>query len=413
MQNEKKEKSEVKRSHKIENDTNKKTSNNKSNAKKSNRQSTKNNKNETKAKKKNASTSRKKDDSNLDSKTKKPVEKNSTKSKGSTNKKTSSNRSSKSRTSQKKKDLEKTQILQKGDIEEYKKVLPDTIMSDIDKNLNKQNLDETVILNESDKESIKQIEPEMSDIFSNTTKIDFQNIKNNLKSEVMDDFYIEKKSGNFKMLCIILFILVIILIGFIIAHFCTFNHNKKVIIKEKKVSYSVLNENNVFLGDSLTHRYDLKKYFEDKPIVNSGEDGYKTTDILDNLEKMVYEYNPSKVFLLIGTNDLPTTSIDEIVNNIKKIVSKIKENKAYTTIYIESLYPINPEKIKNRKNEDIDEINKKLEQLCKDEKINYIDINSILKNDDGNLKEEYSDDGLHMNEVAYENISNQLRQYLK
>ena len=36
-----------------------------------------------------------------------------------------------------------------------------------------------------------------------------------------------------------------------------------------------------------------------------------------------------------------------------------------------------------------------------------------IKNDDGNLKEEYSDDGLHMNEVAYENISNQLRQYLK
>ena len=56
----------------------------------------------------------------------------------------------------------------------------------------------------------------------------------------------------------------------------------------------------------------------------------------------VYKYNPSKVFLLIGTNQIPMgDSDDKIIDGIKHIIDDIRENRPYAKIYIESIYPIN------------------------------------------------------------------------
>lgn len=60
----------------------------------------------------------------------------------------------------------------------------------------------------------------------------------------------------------------------------------------------------LFLGDSLTARYDLNKYYAKYYTVNSGIGGNITTNILDDMDKRVYKYKPKKVFLLIGINDL-------------------------------------------------------------------------------------------------------------
>ena len=43
------------------------------------------------------------------------------------------------------------------------------------------------------------------------------------------------------------------------------------------------------------------------------------------MKKRAYQYNPSKVFLLIGTNDLDTKhSKEDIVKNVEKIISELK-----------------------------------------------------------------------------------------
>ena len=45
------------------------------------------------------------------------------------------------------------------------------------------------------------------------------------------------------------------------------------------------------------------------PVVNSGVSGDKTNDILDNMEERIYRYNPSKVVILVGTNDYNSNSL--------------------------------------------------------------------------------------------------------
>lgn len=175
--------------------------------------------------------------------------------------------------------------------------------------------------------------------------------------------------------------------------------------------------NYLFLGDSITDFYDLDKYYDGLPVVNSGISGNTTEDILDDMKNRVYDYNPSKVFLLIGTNDLiHDISVDDITSNIEKIISEIKDNKPQVEIYVESIYPVNDnldeDMVSNRNNDDIMKINEKIKKYCDDNNYTYINMYDKLLDDDGNFIEEYTDDGLHPNENGYEIITKELKKYL-
>ena len=185
-------------------------------------------------------------------------------------------------------------------------------------------------------------------------------------------------------------------------------------IEEKEI----VPDNYLFLGDSITEYYDLGKYFIDLPVVNSGISGDTTDDILSNMKERVYDYNPSKIFLLIGTNDLEIDkSVDEIVDDIKEIVKGIKDNRPEAEIYIESVYPvnsdINEDLVDKRENEDIIAINEELEEYAEEENLTYIDIYNLLVTEDGVLNTEYTKDGLHLNDKGYDVVTKTLEKYLK
>ena len=113
-------------------------------------------------------------------------------------------------------------------------------------------------------------------------------------------------------------IIIIILIIIILILLLTKNTSNFVNPYEIKVES---NDNFLFLGDSITDYYPLEEYYDNLPVVNSGIAGNKTTDILSNMKERVYQYNPTKVFLLIGTNDIDS--------NDKDIVKQCDGNIAY------------------------------------------------------------------------------------
>ena len=182
------------------------------------------------------------------------------------------------------------------------------------------------------------------------------------------------------------------------------------------------NENFVFLGDSITDWYPINELYENMPIVNSGKAGYKTEDILDELDELVYQYNPTKVVILIGTNDLNSdTSEEELTNNIEKIITEIKKNRKQTEIYVQSIYPINDtdadkineKTVGKRTNEAIQRVNKQIRAICKDQNVTYINMYDELVDEDGNLSLQYTEDGLHMSDLGYLKITRKLLTYLE
>lgn len=217
-------------------------------------------------------------------------------------------------------------------------------------------------------------------------------------------------------LFLFLFLLSILGNFFLIGHYITFDHNKvRVETKTRKVV--TVSPNYLFLGDSITEMYDLEKYFPDDPVVNSGVGGNTTDDILEDMQQRVYQYNPSKVFLLIGTNDLQDGKTpDEIFENIKRIVEGIQENRPEAKIYLESIYPVNRNfensGAQDRHNEDIKEINKKIEEYCMEEDLTYIDLYSVLEDENGDLRAEYTNEGLHLSEEGYDIVTETLKKYL-
>ena len=192
---------------------------------------------------------------------------------------------------------------------------------------------------------------------------------------------------------------------------------EKIVTKEVKKEVQVVPDNYLFLGDSLTDYFDLETYFPGKPVVNSGIAGNTTDQILESMKTRVYDYNPSKIFLLIGTNDLRDGKSQEaVVQNIEKIIEEIQTNRKQADIFVESLYPVNASvssAVGIRSNETIQNINVQLKEYCKEKNLTYIDLHAKLQDEQGNLQAQYTVDGLHLSDAGYQIVAGVLQKYLK
>ena len=266
----------------------------------------------------------------------------------------------------------------------------------------------------TDEEDLSKTKQQYFNFDTNTIENDNLNKRKRVKKE--EKVIIEKKVYP-KFLIFVLTFSLLLMISFCTYHFLTFNHDKerKVFITKK------LDNNYLFLGDSITEQYTLSDYYKDMPVVNSGVGGNITKDILDDMTNRVYIYNPSKVFILIGTNDIDRKKTDDqIINNFEKIIKNIKKNRPSCEIYIESIYPVNGEDNKKidqnmigiRSNDRIKEINDKLKILASKLNVTYIDLYSDLIDKNGNLKLEYTKEGLHISDKGYKKITNILMKYI-
>ena len=268
------------------------------------------------------------------------------------------------------------------------------------------------------KRSEKKIKKEIND-FSKTAEID---VPFKIKDKKEKESKSEKKGSKIKSLIIILLILLIFGMLLFGLKYLLDNkdknknkNNEKVKIKTKEVIK--IDDNNIFLGDDLTSGYDLSNYF-DTYVVNSGIDDDTTSDILDDLENRIYIYNPSKVFINIGINDLLNTkTINDIITNYKEIITSIKENRPYAEIYIESIYPVNkdiPSSIVPNKFDTslIIDLNKELENLAKENEVKYINIYNLLVKGES-LNTNYTEDGLHLNDNGYKIVTKVIKKYIR
>lgn len=179
----------------------------------------------------------------------------------------------------------------------------------------------------------------------------------------------------------------------------------------------------IFLGDSLTEFFPIDEFFHSYNPYNRGIASDTTDGVLKRLETNVIAMDPSKVFVQIGTNDLihrKTKHPETVAANIIKIIEQLKESLPTTEIYLISLYPVNMRAyffsmffVLNRKNKDIRKINSILREYCEKENIPFIDLYPLLADEKGNLKKEYTVEGIHINFSGYEQIAKALLPYLE
>ena len=195
---------------------------------------------------------------------------------------------------------------------------------------------------------------------------------------------------------------------------------------QKVFSYGIQNTNLskgqvVFIGDSITDLYVLDDHYAglDLACYNRGIGGDTTAGVLKRLQVSVFDLEPSAVVLMIGTNDVDWgVPADTIVENYAKILDRIYEALPQVQLYCMSIIPQNMQ-LQEYSNLDVAAntqkimaINPQIQQLAQARGATYLDLFSLLADENNYLIEAYSDDGLHLNETGLQVWTALLKPYL-
>ena len=177
----------------------------------------------------------------------------------------------------------------------------------------------------------------------------------------------------------------------------------------------------VFIGDSITDLYILDQHYADLPLAtyNRGIGGDTTQGVLNRLKVSAFDIVPSVIVLMIGTNDINGNYEKAgIFERYEKIIDEIYKNLPDVTLFCMSVIPQNEVletysaiKVENT-TKIIFEVNAHIKALAREKGATYLDVFSLLADENDRLIKEYSDDGLHLNEKGLTVWTKLLKPYL-
>ncbi len=163
----------------------------------------------------------------------------------------------------------------------------------------------------------------------------------------------------------------------------------------------------VFLGDSLTEQGNWAERFPELDVVNLGVSGDTSEQVLERLSEVI-EKRPSTIVVMVGTNDLAwRRSVEQIVRNIESILWRLHHELPEARVLVQSVLPRDRE-LADR----VRDINIHVRQYSPTVKAEWVDLWPVFAEPDGEIKADYSDDRLHLNEAGYEAWAEELRKYL-
>ncbi|MGM9588218.1 MAG: GDSL-type esterase/lipase family protein [Candidatus Limivicinus sp.] len=176
----------------------------------------------------------------------------------------------------------------------------------------------------------------------------------------------------------------------------------------------------VFFGDSITQYCPVEEVYASYTektgslVYNRGIASETSEDALKRLDSSVLALKPASLVILLGCNDIgQKMPASQTVNNIEQIIVKTRQQDPDVSVILQAVYPVR-ESVKSlparlligsRTCEKIRVLNGELEKLAKRQHVAYLDLTDILSDEGGQLKQAYTMDGLHVNELAYRQIA--------
>jgi len=161
----------------------------------------------------------------------------------------------------------------------------------------------------------------------------------------------------------------------------------------------------VFIGDSITEGFDLRRHLNDSTTVNMGIGGDFTSGVLKRID-IAAKLKPAKIFVMIGINDI-LKDIDQsrIENNYSQIISYVKEHCSETKIYIQSNLPTTAMGGNDESNlkyaDRVQNLNIFLQGLCTANGITFVNLYPYFEIPGMKINPECAYDGLHLSDNGY------------
>lgn len=182
----------------------------------------------------------------------------------------------------------------------------------------------------------------------------------------------------------------------------TFGSEVALINKKYDSIWNPSRETIVFTGSSSVRLWkNLQAIFPNHQIINSGFGGSQAIDLLTYNQELILKYQPTKVFIYEGDNDIyARKKSKEIFNSLSEIITQIKhQNKATEIILISPKPSIARWDLKK----DYKKFNRKLKRYCKrNTQLKFANVWDIMLHKNKLKTELFIDDGLHMNDKGYQ-----------
>ncbi|GEK28594.1 GDSL-type esterase/lipase family protein [Furfurilactobacillus siliginis] len=188
----------------------------------------------------------------------------------------------------------------------------------------------------------------------------------------------------------------------------------------------------LFVGSSLMEIFPIARFQEeqqlglDKVIYNRGIRATTTADLLAHMDTLIFDLQPSKIFMNIGTNDIGfNVPKEDYLNNYAEILDEIHARLPKTTVYLMAYYPINVTAsfgedhhehralYAHRSNALYAAASADVAQLAREHDAEFINVNAGLTDADGDLRTDLTFDGAHMLPQGFQIVLENMMPYLK
>ncbi|MEM6752895.1 MAG: SGNH/GDSL hydrolase family protein [Cyanobacteria bacterium P01_C01_bin.38] len=165
----------------------------------------------------------------------------------------------------------------------------------------------------------------------------------------------------------------------------------------------------VMAGDSLSLWFPSELLPDDKTWLNQGISGEKTAGLLERLN-LFDKTTPESIFVMIGINDLIAGVNDKtILENQRQILNYLRKKHPKAQIVVQSILPHQgeeatwegKEKLLAIPNSRIRNLNQQLRTIAAEESVKYLNLYPLFADKQGNLKSNFTTDGLHLNPNGY------------
>ena len=136
-------------------------------------------------------------------------------------------------------------------------------------------------------------------------------------------------------------------------------------------------------------------------------------DRIENVLWRIYHdeldgFDAEKIIILIGTNNIPLNSNQEIIEGLRLVSKGVKARQPKAKIYLLGILP------KRNYEKRIEKLNKKISSLANELSINYSNIGNVFLKLDGSqqINEKLFSDGLHPNNNGYKKMRKELLKIL-
>jgi lysophospholipase L1-like esterase len=180
----------------------------------------------------------------------------------------------------------------------------------------------------------------------------------------------------------------------------------------------------VFFGDSRASEWTPPAGFNQFQFINRGLGAQTSTQVVERFDDHIRPLTPQVIIVQVCINDLKTiplfpnqkeTIIATCKANIERIVSESLDLEA--TVILTTIFPLGQIPVERRLfwspdvAEAINEVNGFIHSLG-GERVIIFDTVAILANEQGKVREEYSQDLLHLNDAGYAELNEELRRIL-